>query len=339
MIGVVGDLHIGARSGNKLYHEYFNLFFQDLFSWIDKNSVKEVIQLGDLFDVRKHVDTWCLDFFKKNFVEEVLKRDLKVYVIVGNHDIHFKDSLEVNTPRLVLSEWPENFVVIDTPQEFVIDRMKFLLVPWITKLNRDLIEKTCKESKADYLCGHFEFNGFPMHKGSNAKSSHEHQGYSKFKKVFSGHYHTKSERDNVIYAGTPYETTWIDANDEKGFYVIKSGKISFVPNVHTFHEYVKFPETRDVGKKFIRGVIEDSSDKKAIERWKNELLSTNPHDLKFQEKTQVVLASSVNMAKIKSTEELIFEFVDETETQLDKTKIKNMMAGFYQLAMGEKTNA
>jgi DNA repair exonuclease SbcCD nuclease subunit len=335
MIPIVGDMHVGARSGNKLYHEYFSLWLKDFFQFVDDNDIREFIQLGDMFDVRKHVDTWCLSWFKEKFVKECVDRKLLVHVIIGNHDIHYRESLEVNTPNLVLSEWSDTFNVIDKPTEVAIDGKTFLLVPWIAKSNKEDVEKAIKKSKASYLCGHFEFNGFPMHKGSVAKTKHDHVSYGKFKKIFSGHFHTKSEKDNVIYTGTPYETTWIDANDEKGFYVIGEDTIRFEPNSHTFHEFIRFPEVRDVSKKFIRGIIEDLSDKKAIENWKEKLLAFNPHDIKFQEKTQVTYASSVNMDKIKSTEEFIFDFIDETETNLDKDRLKNIMSGIYQAVMGD----
>lgn len=334
MIGIIGDMHIGARSGNKVYHQYFELFIHDLFTWVDENDVHELILLGDLFDVRKHVDTWCLSWFKTTFIERCVNRGLLVHVIVGNHDIHFKESLEVNTPRLVLSEWSDIFNVVDSPQETMIDGCKFLLVPWIAKTNKEAVELAIKNTKAKYLCGHFEFNGFPMHRGSVAKTQHTHGGYGKFNQIFSGHYHTKSERDNVIYTGTPYETTWVDANDQKGFYSFDNGEISFIPTRHTFHEFIEYPQIRDIKNKFVRGIIHDTSDKKAIEKWKDTLLQYGPHDIKFQEKTQTTYASSVNMEKIKSTEELIFEFIDETETELDRDRLKNLMSKFYQQAMG-----
>lgn len=339
MIGIVGDMHIGARSGNKIYHEYFGLFIDDLFLWIDENNIQELILLGDLFDVRKHVDTWCLSWFKSMFIERCVNRGLRIHVLVGNHDAYYRESLEVNTPRLILSEWPDTFNVVDSPQELTIDGNTFLLVPWIAKSNKEQIESSIKRSKAKYLCGHFEFNGFQMHRGSVAKTQHNHTGYGKFKKIFSGHFHTKSEKDNVLYTGTPYETTWIDANDQKGFYSLDGDEISFIPNCHTFHEFIQYPEIRDIGKKFVKGIIEDTTDKKAIEKWKEKLLAFNPHGIKFQEKTQTVYASSVNMDKIKTTEELIFEFIDETETELDKGKLKNIMSKFYHIAMSGGDNA
>lgn len=336
IIPILGDTHFGARNANKHYHEYFAKFYKDFFEFIDKNQIKEFIQLGDLFDVRKHVDTWVLNWCKSTFINACVERNLLCHVIVGNHDIHFRESLEVNTPSLILSEWPDTFNVISSPKEIVVDGKTFLLVPWIAKSNKQQIEEAISKTKAQYLCGHFEFDGFEMHRGSLAKSHLKHTDFSKFDKIISGHYHTKSEKDNVLYTGTPYETTWIDANDPKGFFVFdtKSEKFEFVKNQHTLHEYVRFPEVRSVEGKIVRGMIDDITDRTAIDKWKEELISYAPYEIKFLEKSVAVAGSSTVETKIKTTEELISDYIDTIETDLDKDLIRQKMMTLYQQALG-----
>lgn len=340
MVPILGDLHIGARSGNELYHEYFDLFFEDFFKFCDNNQVSSIIQTGDMFDVRKFVNTWCLDFFKEKFISKIVERDITCYVIVGNHDIHFRETLKVNTPSLVLSEWKDNFVVIDKPSEHLIDgKYSFLLVPWMAKSNRDDCEEAIKMSDADYMCGHFEFNDFPMHIGSNAKSHHKHTGYRKFKTIFSGHYHTKSQKDNVVYTGTPYELTWIDSGDKKGFFVLDDDGYEFVENEHTLHEYVVYPERKNCHKKFIRAIADNVDDKKALESWKDDLIKSGPHDIKFNEKTVVIQnEETIDVKNIKSTEVLLKEAVDDLETSLDKDKLKAMILKCYTQVQGDQND-
>lgn len=337
MVPIIGDLHIGARSGNEHFHEYFNKFFDDFFEFCDKNGVEEFIQTGDMFDVRKFVNTWCLDFFKEHFVKRVVDRGMTCYVIVGNHDIHFRETLKVNTPSLVLSEWKDNFVVIENPMNLKIGGHSFLMVPWMAKSNREECEEAIKMSSSDYMCGHFEFNDFPMHVGSNAKSHHSHKGYGQFKKIFSGHYHTKSEKDNVIYTGTPYELTWIDCGDKKGFYTLDdSGNVDFVHNPHIIHDYVVYPEVKDCSKKFIRAIADNVEDKKALEKWKSDLIASGPHDIKFNEKTTAIQSTeTIDVENIKSTEDLLIETVDEMETHLDKGKLKSMILKCYSQVQGD----
>jgi DNA repair exonuclease SbcCD nuclease subunit len=38
--------------------------------------------------------------------------------------------------------------------------------------------------------------------------------------VLSGHYHCKSITDNLHYIGTPFQLSWNDYNEQKGFYVL-----------------------------------------------------------------------------------------------------------------------
>jgi len=43
--------------------------------------------------------------------------------------------------------------------------------------------------------------------------------FKKFETVYSGHFHHKNKVGNVQYLGCPYEMTWIDYQDTKGFHV------------------------------------------------------------------------------------------------------------------------
>lgn len=334
MIAIVGDAHIGARNSSEDYHWYFKEFWDDFFQWTKKNNVKKVIFEGDTFDVRKTLNTWALGFFKEVILTPVMDQGIQVFVIVGNHDIYFKESLKVNTPKLVLSEYQENFVVVEEPLEVTLEGSSWLLVPWVAKENAEAVAAAVKASDADYCVGHFEFDGFPMHPGSLAKTHMTHSSYKKFKKVLSGHYHTRSEKDNVLYTGTPYEITWVDCGDPKGFYSFEDGEFSWVPNEHVIHVKVDYPERpENLEKKFVRAHIEDVSDRKAIEIWKQWIIEQKPHDVKFSERSTVSYASQMNLDTIKSNEELIFSYIDHLDTGLDKGRLKNKMNELYQRSM------
>ena len=47
-------------------HEYFEKFYRDtFFPELDRLGIKTVIHLGDVFDVRKGIDYWSLDWAKR----------------------------------------------------------------------------------------------------------------------------------------------------------------------------------------------------------------------------------------------------------------------------------
>ena len=90
-LAIVGDLHFGVHNSSLIHHEYMKKFFTDFFLYIDENKIDTVLQLGDMFDVRKFINTWSFRFFRENFLVPVLERDLTVYVLCGNHDIYYKE--------------------------------------------------------------------------------------------------------------------------------------------------------------------------------------------------------------------------------------------------------
>ena len=66
----------------------------------------------------------------------LFENDIKLYTILGNHDIAHKNSLEVNSPSLLLKEY-NNIVIIDKPT--VLEEYDILCIPWICSSN----EKEC----------------------------------------------------------------------------------------------------------------------------------------------------------------------------------------------------
>lgn len=242
-----------------------------------------------------------------------------------------KESLEINTPRLILEEYSTNFTVVDSPTEYLIEGNNYLLVPWICKQNSMSVLTAINNSDADYMVGHFEFVGFPMHKnGSLCSTGLDPSALTKFKKIISGHYHTQSEKGNVLYTGTPYELTWIDADDPKGFWTIAGGDISFVRNPHILHQYIKYPSLDvDICDKFVRATIDGEPDKKDLQKWKDKLVKMNPYDIKYIENHTSLYTDTVDIKQIASTEELIFKFIDDSVIEVDKTRLKQTMHEIY----------
>ena len=61
-IALITDTHYGARKGSKVFHDYFQKFYDDVFFPILKErKIKNVIHLGDSFDNRKNIDFWALN--------------------------------------------------------------------------------------------------------------------------------------------------------------------------------------------------------------------------------------------------------------------------------------
>ena len=53
--------------------------------------------------------------------------------------------------------------------------------------------------------------------------------FDKFERVYSGHYHTRSDNGKVYYLGNPYEMYWNDVNDTRGFHIFDTDTLIHTP--------------------------------------------------------------------------------------------------------------
>ena len=171
--------------------------------------------MGDAFDSRKSIDFVGLDWTRKVVLEPLIK--YKVHLITGNHDVYFKNSNKINSPELLLKDY-QNIKTYSEPTEVNIGGSNILLLPWINSENQDKSFKLIKNTKAKVVMGHLELQGFRVNKNLVMEEHGlEANLFSNFKKVFSGHYHTRSDNGTVFYLGNPYEIYWGDVNDTRGF--------------------------------------------------------------------------------------------------------------------------
>lgn len=231
-IAILGDTHFGARNDNIHFHNYFKKFYSDVFfPYLQAHGITDVIQLGDVFDRRKYVNFATLSHCREYFFDQLAERGISTFLLVGNHDTYYKNTNDVNSPSLLLSEYG-NLCIVNTPTEVDFDGVKFLLVPWICQDNEKEIIGSIARTDASVLCGHFEIQGFEMHKGAVCEDGIDPKTFNSIETVISGHFHHKSKIKNIQYIGTPYEMTWSDFGDEKVFavYDTETRELSLVPN-------------------------------------------------------------------------------------------------------------
>ena len=168
-----------------------------------------------------------------------------MHIIAGNHDTAYKNTNFVNSLALLLGEYKENIHVYDDdPKELTFDKLRVIMVPWITPENSIKIGKSIKKSKADYVMGHFEIVGFPMSGGELCKHGLDAAMFNNFEYVFSGHFHDPSEKGNVKYLGSPYQMDWSDYGSERGFYIIDSQTrdLEFIKNTYNLFEIIEYDD-------------------------------------------------------------------------------------------------
>ena len=104
LVALLTDTHWSARKSSKLFQDYFELFYKNIFfPKLEELKIDTVIHLGDAFDNRKSIDFFGLEWTKRVVLDPLSK--YKVHLISGNHDVYFKSTNRINSPDLLLQEY------------------------------------------------------------------------------------------------------------------------------------------------------------------------------------------------------------------------------------------
>ena len=248
-IALLGDTHFGARNDNSAFHDYFEKFYRDVFfPYLKENGIDTVVQFGDLFDRRKYINFNTLARSRKYFFDELARLGITMHVFVGNHDTFYKNTNEVNSPDLLLTEYP-NIHVYSDPVDIAFDGTPVTLLPWVCSGNIQQCLDHIDNTPAQILFGHLELAGFEMYRGAvNDHGQFDSNILSKFDVVCSGHFHHKSSRGNIHYLGTPYEMSWSDYNDHRGFHIFDTStrELEFIRNPNVIFNKIHYDDADKV---------------------------------------------------------------------------------------------
>jgi DNA repair exonuclease SbcCD nuclease subunit len=339
-ICLITDTHFGFKKGNKIFHDYFKKFYEDVFfPFLIKNKIDTVVHLGDSFDNRKGIDYWSLEWAKDVVYDTFQTLGITVYNIVGNHDIYYKNSTNLNSVDHLLSEY-DNVIKIAEPKEFNIAGLDILMLPWITTENQQNALRMVQNSSSGICMGHLELNGFRVNSKIVMDHGMEPNIFDKFYKTFSGHYHTRSTNGKVFYMGNPYQLFWTDINDTRGFVVFDTETLEhdYVNNPYDMFRVINYDEDNlqedlsEYENSIVKVVVKNKSDQKLYEKYIDKLIKANPHEFKVIESYVIVDPVSDDGDTIESedTLSLLKKYVDESEINLNKGKIKNLINSIYQ---------
>jgi len=235
-IALITDQHFGARNDSIQFHEYFSKFYKEFFfPFLEKENITTIVELGDIFDRRKYINYDSLTRCKRYWFDEIRSRNIELHCIVGNHDIYFKNTNRINSPDLLLNEYELN--VYDEPTVCQFDNLNVLMMPWINNSNYEEAMHYIENSGCKVLMGHLELKGFEMYRGAINDHGLSQSLFSKYDMVMSGHFHHKSSHNNIHYLGAPYEMTWSDYNDARGFHIFDTETLQLT---HIVNPYIMF---------------------------------------------------------------------------------------------------
>lgn len=202
--------------------------------------------VGDIFDRRKFVNYNTLLRTKKMFFDRLQELDIQFISIVGNHDTYYKSTNEVNSPELLLSQYPNIKIISDDVEEIIFNKTSITFLPWLNPENSErLLIKLLDYSKTDFVLSHLELSGFETLKGIVQKEGMSPKYFENFNQILSGHYHYKSRKDNIFYIGAPYQMSWSDYNSEKGFYSLdtETKELTFIENTITMFNIITYDDS------------------------------------------------------------------------------------------------
>lgn len=249
-VALVTDTHAGIRNDLECLRVYQNNFWEnEFFPELKNRGIDQIIHLGDFFDKRQYLTLKTMENTKNVFQRLLKEYDTHMTILLGNHDVLYRNTNEVNSPENIFGSDPR-VTIINTPTE-IIDG-KILMVPWINRENYDSSLEAIDKSDAPYCFGHFEIQGAEMHKGTTAQDGMSSSTFIKFRQVFSGHFHTQSERGNIKYLGSPFEMTWNDFNDERGWHIFdtETGELEYIPYKESMFFKVEY-DSKDNAKSWI----------------------------------------------------------------------------------------
>ena len=337
-IAIITDQHFGARKGSKDFHAYFKKFYDNVFfPYLEEHKIDTVIDMGDTFDNRRSIDLWSIDWAKETYFDKLQKMGITLHSIVGNHTAYYKDTNEVNTIDLLLKEY-KNITTYAETTSIEVGGCNILLVPWINEENKERSLGLIKASQAPVCMGHLELNGFVATAGHIMDHGMDMDPFKKFKKVYSGHYHTRSNVGNIYYLGNPYEMFWNDCQDTRGFTIFDTETLNQTPvnNPHRLfykvyyddHNYKLF-NTKELKNKIVKLIVRKKTDQKQFEKFIDKLYSTGILELKIIENYVLHENEDFVAEEDENTMSTLNRYIDDSDFECDKNIIKGILNKIY----------
>ena len=207
------DIHFGLKGNSRVHNDDCEAFIHWFIEQAKAHSCETCIFLGDWHHQRSATNVSTMNYTVSN-MERLGQAFEKVYVMMGNHDLFYRDKREINSMEFI-----RNFPNIIMVNKWIEDD-DVALIPWIVGDEW----KKIANMKKKYIFGHFELPYFKMNAMidmpdvGTIKTEH----FTNCGKVFSGHFHTRQQNKNITYMGNAFPHNYADAgDDERGMMVLE----------------------------------------------------------------------------------------------------------------------
>jgi DNA repair exonuclease SbcCD nuclease subunit len=346
-LAIICDTHFGIRGDSQVFFSHQKKFFETIFfPKLKEENITTLLHLGDLFDRRKYINFLTLQQSKSWFLDPLKEAGVQMHIVVGNHDVFYKNTNDINSLKLLLAEYDNIQVIEKEPVELTFDSLVVMLCPWITTDNIDLCLEKIKHTRAPYLMGHFEFLGFEMMRGQLSTHGFDRAEFKKFEQIFSGHFHHPSSSDNISYLGAPYEMTWSDSEGRRGFHILDTETLDleFVSNPYRMFNKIEYNDLNIsaeelenidltfLANSYVKVVTTSATNGYLLDVFLDKLQEMNPVDVKVIVDTPVdLIATSESFSEAQDTPTLLNAYVDSLSTEY-KSELNSLLLSLYQEA-------
>ena len=353
-IALITDQHFGGKSDSNSFNDYIAEFYtKQFFPYLEDNEIHTVIDLGDTFDRRKYVNFSILEKVKEYYFDVLAEKNIKLHSIVGNHSTYYRNTNSVNSSQLLYGHY-DNIEVYPEVSTICIDGTLIDLIPWINSENYEKTMYFIKHSKAQVALGHLEVEGFAMYKNYVAGDGLQPNIFKGYEFVASGHYHHKSSKGNIHYLGAPYEITWNDYDDPKGFHIFdtETREVEFIKNNYRLFEKIYYDDenyatdferldTSYYTNKIVKLIVENKTKIAEFETFLDRMYKANPIDLIILEDLSEYTARYSDEegedVEVGNTATFLEEYVDsmpiDNEKRVERKKVKRLLQILYNAAL------
>lgn len=346
---LTNDSHWGVRNSSEVFENHIVNFHKQLLKYIKKNKITKIVNLGDFFDRRKEINFRTLDTVKREFLNPLKDMNVSMDMIVGNHDVHWKNTNELNSLQLLMSDY-DNVTVYTKPTEVAYDGLNVLMLPWINSGNYTESINAIESSRSSVCFAHLELSGFIYQQGLEATHGMSRDLFNDFQMVLTGHYHSKSDDGRIFYLGTQYDLTWADYGEKKYFHVFDTNTLELTPVENEDLLFKKLiyddngeDDIEDVIKKenfsrftgkIVKVIVQEKRSAVAFDLFMDKLSKSKPFEITVVDdtKNRLINTSSTNIL-VNDHFATIRHAVENLNTTLDKETLIRLMNELYDEAI------
>lgn len=217
---IYADLHIHNHYKQAINSETALNFLTYINEYCLENNIKNIFFAGDFFHTksRAYAPHVIQSYLR---IKDIAKNNVSQYMLVGNHDMA-NNLNSMNSIMFVFSDYAE---VVPDYKFFDIENIRFHFLSYTTSILDNVF--ILSKNKKNILITHLDINGFEVIDGFSEAKGYPQEIFSKFDLVFSGHFHKPQEKNNIIYIGTPYQTSFVEKERDLGFIVFDTDTLKY----------------------------------------------------------------------------------------------------------------